>query len=278
MAKKLNHLPNREGCLMDARRNRVIVCEDLNFIWEQSELREIKRMWKMNFSVKYMAEYFDRDPDEILIALIHLAKDDRIQSRIYGLKGLKWQKINPQQLKQQHNKYAGCKHVVVELIIGGVFMELLTIPKIAELINVPESNLRYYQKKFKKYIPEVSEGKHKRFKYEAVEIFSFITDSYKTGTSSEQIEKELQKRYAITIEPENDPQQEIKTQHIETTKQQLEIFQDMVMDSLREIVHEEIMNVKNEIASTLENKFDEFITISRKEKHTRKGFFKSLFK
>jgi hypothetical protein len=87
MAKKLNHLPNREGYLLNPRRNRVIVLEDMNFIWEQSDLREIKKMWKMNLSVKYMADYFDRDPDEILLALIHLAKDDRIKNRIYGLKG-----------------------------------------------------------------------------------------------------------------------------------------------------------------------------------------------
>jgi hypothetical protein len=86
MSKKINHHPNREGYLTNARLNRVIVLEDMNFIWEQSDLREVKKMWKMNFSIKYMAEYFDRDPDEILLALIHLAKDDRIKSRIYSLR------------------------------------------------------------------------------------------------------------------------------------------------------------------------------------------------
>lgn len=87
MVKKINHNPNRDGYLLNPRRNRIIVLEDMNFIWEQSDLREVKKMWEMNFSIIYMAEYFDRDPDEILLALIHLAKDDRIKSRIYGLRG-----------------------------------------------------------------------------------------------------------------------------------------------------------------------------------------------
>jgi hypothetical protein len=83
-----NHSPNRDGYLKDARMNRIIVLEDLNFIWERSELREIKKMWEKNFSVSYMADYFERDPDEILLALIHLAKDDRISARKNGFKGV----------------------------------------------------------------------------------------------------------------------------------------------------------------------------------------------
>jgi DNA-binding transcriptional MerR regulator len=155
-------------------------------------------------------------------------------------------------------------------------MELLTIPKIADLIDVPESNLRYYHKKFKKYLPEVIDGKHKRFKHEAIEIFSFIADSFKSGSSSAAIEKELMKRYAVTIDIENEQQQEIKIQHIDTTIQQIEIFQDMVVDSLKQIVHEEIEQMKNEIASSMENKFDELISASRKEKYRKKGFLHDL--
>lgn len=154
-------------------------------------------------------------------------------------------------------------------------MELLTIPKIAILLNVPESNLRYYRSKFEKYIPELKDGKHRRYKPEALEIFRFIVESFKAGFSSETIENELKKRYSFTIDIENNEQQQASTiQHIETTTQQIEIFQDM----LQEIIQSEIMKMKNELAETIENKFDEVIIISRKDKYKKKGFFHKFFK
>lgn len=76
-----------EALFVKPRRNRVIVLESLNFFWDEWELNEIAKMWKSNFSVKYMADYFDRDPDEILPALIHLAKEERIIKRKCGLLG-----------------------------------------------------------------------------------------------------------------------------------------------------------------------------------------------
>jgi hypothetical protein len=77
----------KEEIFRDARMNRVCACEDLDFWWDRSELHEMKKLWKKDFSVRWMAEHFDRDPDEVLLALIHLAKEDRISARKSGLKG-----------------------------------------------------------------------------------------------------------------------------------------------------------------------------------------------
>jgi hypothetical protein len=69
----------------DARINRVIVCEDMNFIWDDPELKQIAKMWKQRYSIEGISKYFDRDPDEVLFALIHLARNDKIKRRKGGL-------------------------------------------------------------------------------------------------------------------------------------------------------------------------------------------------
>lgn len=72
-----------------AKINRVIVLEEMDFIWDSKDLFELRKMWNKDYGIKYMAEYFDRDPDEIMIAIIHLAKEKRIEVRRNGLIGLK---------------------------------------------------------------------------------------------------------------------------------------------------------------------------------------------
>lgn len=73
-----------------ARKKRVIVCEGLDFFWDEPELIELSVMWRCGTFVEEMAKYFGRlDPDEVLIALIHIAREDMIESRKSGLKGEK---------------------------------------------------------------------------------------------------------------------------------------------------------------------------------------------
>lgn len=67
------------------RQNRIIVLEDLNFVWDELELDEVARQWKVGKDVRLIASSFNRDPDEVLLALIHLAKEDMVFKRIGGL-------------------------------------------------------------------------------------------------------------------------------------------------------------------------------------------------
>lgn len=69
------------------RKNRVVILEDVDFIWDDPELREMSKMWESEVSVKDIATHFKRDADEVLLALIHLARHYRIKSRISGLRG-----------------------------------------------------------------------------------------------------------------------------------------------------------------------------------------------
>ncbi|MDF2790457.1 MAG: hypothetical protein K0S80_3558 [Neobacillus sp.] len=74
--------------LVKARKKLVIVCEDLDFLWDEHELMELAVMWRCGSSVEGMTKYFNRnDPDEVVLALIHLAREDKIKARKLGLKG-----------------------------------------------------------------------------------------------------------------------------------------------------------------------------------------------
>ena len=67
------------------RQKRIIVLEDLDFLWDELELEEVARQWKVGKDVRLIATSFNRDPDEVLLALIHLAKEDMVFKRNGGL-------------------------------------------------------------------------------------------------------------------------------------------------------------------------------------------------
>lgn len=71
--------------MQKSRKQRVIVCEELNFVWDAPELKEIAKYWELSGDIRLIAKHFDRDPDEVLIALIHLARKDKITRREGGL-------------------------------------------------------------------------------------------------------------------------------------------------------------------------------------------------
>lgn len=65
--------------------NRILVLEDLDFVWDESELKDVRKMWNQELTVYYMADYFNRDPDELVLATLHLAREGKIGKRKSGL-------------------------------------------------------------------------------------------------------------------------------------------------------------------------------------------------
>lgn len=66
--------------LINARTNRVIVLEELNFLWDESELDEIVQMYEQKVSIDNMSNYLKRDSDEVALAIMHLGRMDRIKT------------------------------------------------------------------------------------------------------------------------------------------------------------------------------------------------------
>jgi len=62
------------------RRNIITVLEEVDFLWDESELQELQRLHKEGKTIREMNEVFQReDPDEIFLALFHLAKEGTIK-------------------------------------------------------------------------------------------------------------------------------------------------------------------------------------------------------
>ncbi|MBS4191774.1 hypothetical protein KHA94_16410 [Bacillus sp. FJAT-49705] len=70
--------------LRNPRKNRIVVLEELNFVWDEPELEEIAELWTQGFSIMYISNKFERDPDEVILALVHLGRTDRITRRKGG--------------------------------------------------------------------------------------------------------------------------------------------------------------------------------------------------
>jgi len=85
-------------------------------------------------------------------------------------------------------------------------VELLTIAQIAKQLDLPESTVRYYRDRFSEYIPTTGEGRGRRYKGEAVEVFSVIADKLRAGMPADILEVELRSRFAreMTAEPQSD--------------------------------------------------------------------------
>ncbi|MDZ7761229.1 MAG: MerR family transcriptional regulator [Desulfovermiculus sp.] len=81
---------------------------------------------------------------------------------------------------------------------------LLTIKEIAKQLQVPESNVRYYRDRFEDYIPSVGEGRRRRYKKEAVDVFSHIVQGYREEKNTDQIASELASMFPRNVHINDD--------------------------------------------------------------------------
>ncbi len=85
-------------------------------------------------------------------------------------------------------------------------MELLTGAEIAKRLDLPESTVRYYRDRFAEYVPTTGEGRNRRYRAEALEVFAVIAESIRSGTPADIVEEELRDRFRreITAGPQLD--------------------------------------------------------------------------
>lgn len=73
--------------LTERRKKTYIACEELNFLWCETEVNELIEMWKKGKSGQEIAEYFDREPDEVALLIFDLSRNRKIKPRKRGLMG-----------------------------------------------------------------------------------------------------------------------------------------------------------------------------------------------
>lgn len=79
--------------LIDARRNRVIVLEDMNFVWDENELIKIAKWDASGYDLFQIGEFLKRDPDEVWAAWMDLARQGKLLK-----------KVNKEEIKMQQHK------------------------------------------------------------------------------------------------------------------------------------------------------------------------------
>lgn len=67
--------------------NKIIVCEDLDFMWSLTDIKRIKQMWEQGMSVDDMSQSVSRDSDEVAILIMHLFRHEEIAERPGGARG-----------------------------------------------------------------------------------------------------------------------------------------------------------------------------------------------
>lgn len=58
---------------------KITVLEDCNFEFYESDLKEIAKQFKDYRDIEQIAKMMNRDPDEIMLAVIHLAKSKKLK-------------------------------------------------------------------------------------------------------------------------------------------------------------------------------------------------------
>ncbi len=72
--------------------------------------------------------------------------------------------------------------------------DMLTIAELARQYDLPESTARYYCKRFVDYLPHVGQGKRRRYRPEAVDVFSVILREMKNRKDAKAVEAVLVSR------------------------------------------------------------------------------------
>jgi hypothetical protein len=61
--------------------------ESLEWRWEEKKVRDFDELWRLGYNIYTIANYFDRDPDEVLILAIDRVRSEKISQRAGGLLG-----------------------------------------------------------------------------------------------------------------------------------------------------------------------------------------------
>lgn len=65
-----------------------IALDELDFSWYAAEVEQITELWAKGWPVRQIAKRYGRDPDEVAVLIMDLARRKKIQQRPGGAMGL----------------------------------------------------------------------------------------------------------------------------------------------------------------------------------------------
>lgn len=75
--------------------------------------------------------------------------------------------------------------------------KVLSVAEIARELELPESTVHYWKNRFAQHLPSVGRGRQKRFRPEAVEVFSTISRLLKEGHTARDVMDQLSREYPL---------------------------------------------------------------------------------
>ena len=60
---------------------KVIILEDINFLWIDTEIEKVIKLWNRGTGIKDISKAIKRDGDEVFLLLLHLARNGEINKR-----------------------------------------------------------------------------------------------------------------------------------------------------------------------------------------------------
>lgn len=60
---------------------KIIILEDLDFLWSEETIEKVKNMWDMHIGLKGISKVVNREEDEVFLLLLHLARKKEIKKR-----------------------------------------------------------------------------------------------------------------------------------------------------------------------------------------------------
>lgn len=65
----------------------IVALDDLDFSWFPVEVNKVKKLWSFGWHIADIAKHMKRDPDEVAVLIMHLARQGRIRRRRMGVLG-----------------------------------------------------------------------------------------------------------------------------------------------------------------------------------------------
>ena len=75
--------------------------------------------------------------------------------------------------------------------------KVLSVAEIARELELPESTVHYWKNRFAQHLPSVGRGRQKRFKPEAIEVFSTISRLLKEGHTARDVMDQLSQEFPL---------------------------------------------------------------------------------
>lgn len=70
------------------RRNIYTALEDINFLWDEDQLPDVRYLWNQGLPLGDMAKYFKRKPIEVFVLVLDQMEHGQLKAREGGIHGV----------------------------------------------------------------------------------------------------------------------------------------------------------------------------------------------